>query len=61
MTTRSLPDMTGRGLAAGRPKPAGKTSAARPREGNDRGEILHFLRALLLLVLATAAFGWLMS
>lgn len=34
---------------------------AKPEEGEAKGEVMHLLRALLLVVAATAVFGWLLS
>ena len=34
---------------------------SKPEEGEARGELLHLIRALLLVVGATALIGWLVS
>ena len=44
-----------------RPQPALRLRTAKPEEGDERGDLLHFLRALVLVVVATAVFGWLVS
>lgn len=64
MASRTVSQNDDLDQAAVRPKrrrPMRQLRTAKPEEGDDRGELLHFLRALLLLVLATAAFGWLVS
>lgn len=64
MASRSLPEEGDFNRADARPRrarPVRRLRTAKPEEGDDRGELLHFLRALLLVVVATTVFGWLVS
>lgn len=64
MASRSLPedeDLDQAPARRRRPQPARQLRTAKPEEGDDRGELLHLLRALVLVVVATAVFGWLVS